>query len=268
MMRIDAGGNFGPSPKAKACSVAALAFAALLLSGCDVELYANLPEREANAMVAALNRHDIAASRVPQEDGQISVHVDEGEFAEAVQILEREGLPHRQFQSMGEIFKRVGLVVSPTQERAQMHYALSEELSQTISQIDGVVSARVHVVLPESDPLRGNAQPSSASVFIRHEPGLVVGPLIPRIKSLVAASVAQLDYGRVSVVAVAVPGRAYGGDAELVRFLGLSMTRPSAERAGWMLGILGLAAAGLGALLVRVRMKRDAAGPYKLTQVR
>ena len=267
-MRLSAGGGNARRGRATARRIAALSLAALLLSGCDVELYANLPEREANAMVAALERHDISAARVPQEDGRISIHVDEDRFAEAVQILEREGLPHRQFQSMGEIFKRDGLVVSPTQERAQMHHALSEELAQTISQIDGVVSARVHVVLPESDPLRARAQPSSASVFIRHEPGLVIGPLIPRIKSLVAGSVAELDYGRVSVVAVAVPGRPYGGEPELVRFMGLSMTRTSAEKLGWMAAILGLVAGGAGAFLARFRSKRNAGSPYRLPQAR
>jgi len=53
-----------------------------------------------------------------------------------------------------------------------MIYALSEELSRTVSEIDGVISARVHVVLPENDPLRRDLVPSSASVFIRHDSSL------------------------------------------------------------------------------------------------
>lgn len=249
-------------------TMAAVAMAVILpLCGCDTELYANLPEREANAMLAALDGQDIPATRVQQEDGRIAIHVDKGKFAEAVRVLEGAGLPHRQFESMGDVFKRDSLVVSPTQERAQMLYALSEELSRTVSEIDGVVSARVHVVLPSSDPLRRDAQPSSASVFIRHEPGLAVGPLVPRIKSLVAGSVADLSYDRVSVVTVAVPGDAVsGGDGRLVRFMGLTMTASSVARAGWTFGLLALVAAGVGAAAAAaVLALRRPADPYKLT---
>ncbi len=248
------------------CAMAGLVMsAALLLCGCDTELYANLPEREANAMLAALDDQGIPATRVQQEDGRIAIHVDKGRFAEAVRVLEGAGLPHRQFESMGQVFKRDGLVVSPTQERAQMLYALSEELSETVSEIDGVVSARVHVVLPSSDPLRRDAQPSSASVFIRHEPALAVGPLVPRIKSLVAGSVAGLSYDRVSVVTVAVPGEAASvGDGRLVHFMGLAMAPSSVTRAGWTFGLLGLLAAAFGAVAAAFVLRRQQAEIYKL----
>ena len=59
----------------------------------------------------------------------------------------------------------------------ELIYALSEELSRTVSEIDGVISARVHVVLPENDPLRRDLVPSSASVFIRHDTSLPVNDL-------------------------------------------------------------------------------------------
>ncbi len=127
---------------------------ASLLQACDVDLYTNLGEREANAMLAVLLRDGIPASRKVQDNGQLKVMVDEKRFAQAMAVLDDAGLPGQSFSNMGEVFKGNGLVSSPVQERAQMVYALSEELSHTVSQIDGILSARVHVVLPDNDLLK------------------------------------------------------------------------------------------------------------------
>src|SRR5207244_7341396 len=112
----------------------------------------------------------------------------------ATNILKEAGLPKQEFQTMGQIFKKDGLVSSPMQERAQMIFALSQELSRTVSEIDGVLSARVHLVLPENDPLRQQLVPSSASVFIRHFANVAISDLILQIKTLVATGLAGLSY--------------------------------------------------------------------------
>jgi type III secretion protein J len=85
-----------------------------------------------------------------------------------------------------------------------MIFALSQELSRTISDIDGVLSARVHLVLPENDPLRQQLVPSSASVFIRHHANMAMNDLVPQVKMLVANGVAGLSYDKVSVILVPV----------------------------------------------------------------
>jgi type III secretion protein J len=136
--------------------------AALLLSACDTELYNNLDQRQANEMIATLQQRGIPAQRVVVKGGQYTVVVDKGRFADSIAILNEAGLPKQEFQTMGQVFKKDGLVSSPLQERAQMIFALSQELSRTVSEIDGVLSARVHLVLPENDPLRQQLVPSSA----------------------------------------------------------------------------------------------------------
>ena len=196
--------------------------AALLLSACKAELYNNLDQRQANEIAATLQQHGIPAQRVAVKGGQYTVVVDNERFAEFIAILKEAGLPKQEFQNMGQVFKKDGLVSSPMQERAQMIFALSQELSRTVSEIDGVLSARVHLVLPENDPLRQQLVPSSASVFIRHRSNMPVGNLVPQVKMLVANGVAGLSYDKVSVVLVPVDAQkaSQGQDLEMVSFFG------------------------------------------------
>lgn len=184
--------------------VALIVLYAILLQACSVELYTGLDQRQANEMVAVLTRQGIPAKRQPSKDGTMTVFVQETSFAKAVAILEESGLPKQEFATLGEVFKRDGLVSSPIEERAAMIYGLSQELSRTISDIDGVLSARVHLVLPENDPLRQRLVPSSASVFIRHREASVMADLIPQVKMLVANGISGLTYDNVSVVLVPV----------------------------------------------------------------
>ena len=204
-----------------------------LLQACDMDLYSNLSEREANAMLAVLLRDGIPASRKVQDNGQMKVVVGERHFAQAMARLDEAGLPGQSFSNLGEVFKSNGLVSSPVQERAQMVYALSEELSHSVSQIDGILSARVHVVLPDNDLLKRVISPSSASVLVRYDADTDINPLIPQIKTLVANGIAGLSYDGVSVTAIKA-ARAAGADASqprLTRFMGIWLVEEDLSRA-------------------------------------
>jgi len=231
--------------------------AALLLSACETELYNNLDQRQANEIVATLQQRGIPAQRMTVKGGTYTVVVDKGRFAESVTILKDAGLPRQEFQTMGQVFKKDGLVSSPTQERAQMIFALSQELSRTVSEIDGVLSARVHLVLPENDPLRQQLIPSSASVFVRHRSNARVGNLVPQVKMLVANGVAGLAYDKVSVILVPVDSQAptQAQDLEMASFFGIWMHRDNVAQAMWMFfGLVALVvvlAGGLGVVLFR-----------------
>lgn len=237
----------------------ALAVVAIGLAGCKVELYSDLDQKQANEIIASLFRQGIPAERVSIKGGKYTVNVDESRFAEAVNILNESGLPRQQFATMGEIFKKDSLVSSPVQERAQMIYALSQELARTVSDIDGVLSSRVHLVLPENDPLRQQLVPSSASVFIRHQANITLSDLVPQVKMLVANGVAGLSYDKVSVVLVPVEARdrpvtnAEGSDPTYATFAGLWLHRESVGRAAWIFyGLIGLVlilGAGLGIMV-------------------
>ncbi len=222
-----------------------------LLQACDIDLYTNLGEREANAMVAVLLRDGIPASRKVQDNGQLTVVVDEKRFAEAMARLDDAGLPGQSFSNMGAVFKGNGLVSSPVQERAQMVYALSEELSNSVSQIDGIIAARVHVVLPDNDLLKRVISPSSASVLVRYDPGTDINQLIPQIKTLVANGISGLSYEGVSVTAIKAAVARNGANAQprLASFMGLWMLEDNVPRARLMFGALLLIGLALAAAL-------------------
>ena len=182
----------------------ALVAAPLLLAGCQTELFNALPQEEANDMVAILLQGGLGASKTRAKDGTDSVLVEKDQFAQAVDLLRAHGYPRHKFSSMGDVFQPSGLVASPMQEQARFLWALGQELSATVSEIDGVLTARVQVVLPDNDLLKRDPTPSSASVFIRYDDQSTVSALVPQIKSLVANSVEGLSYDKVSVVLVPV----------------------------------------------------------------
>lgn len=176
----------------------------LVLAGCKTDLYSRLSEREANEMLAVLLRAGITAERQVAKDGTSTLRVASGRVADAVDILRANQLPRPSFATMGDVFAQQGLVATPTEERARFIHALSQELSRTISEVDGVLSARIHVVLPRNDPLRQDAAPAAASVFIRHDAATQLGDIVPQLKMLVANSIEGLAYERVSLVLLPV----------------------------------------------------------------
>lgn len=72
-------------------------FLALALAGCQVELFTGLNEREANEMLAILMRAGIDADKVAAGEGLLTINVDQKRFAEAVEILKRQGFPRETF---------------------------------------------------------------------------------------------------------------------------------------------------------------------------
>lgn len=183
-----------------------LTLLSVLLAGCNrVDLYTNLDEQDANEIQAILLRQGIDCDKIQGKEQTWGLQVDKNQIAAAVEILKGYGYPKTKFADMGEIFKKEGLVSSPQEDRIRFIYALSEGVAETISLIDGVVSARVHIVLPENDPLSEFFQPSSASVFIKYRQNMDIKQFIHPIKQLVVNSIEGLNYEKVSIVPFSTP---------------------------------------------------------------
>jgi type III secretion protein J len=226
----------------------------LLVAACgNQEVYGKLKENEANDMVAVLRTASIDATKEKQGD-EWSVAVAPERFGRAIEVLRANGLPRAQYANLGTIFEKKGFVSSPTEERARMIFGLSQELSNTVSQIDGVVEARVHLAIPEQQPLSDKVRPSSAAVFIKYQPGYDLRSQTGAIKSLVTNSIEGLSYDKVSVVmfpAQSAPG------TNAVAAAGL--TKPALAFLPLVLGI-----AGIGFVVGRGK-RRGRALPVALT---
>lgn len=227
-----AGGNFMKSNR-RVARIAVVALCIALLGGCKKELYGNLTEQDANEMLVALLEQGVSASKDSPDGGKNwTLDVDDAQVVRAMEVLRSRGLPHSKFNDLGELFKKDGLVSTPTEERVRFVYGISQELSSTLSKIDGVLVARVQIVLPNNDPLAQDIKPSSAAVFIKYRPDADINTLIPQIKTLVMHSVEGLTYDHVSVTTVA---------ADPVE---LSKAPPPVSSPWWMIA-LGAAVAAL-----------------------
>ncbi|MEI2740869.1 MAG: type III secretion inner membrane ring lipoprotein SctJ [Candidatus Competibacter sp.] len=219
---------------------------ALLLAGCKVELYSGLPERDANAMLAVLLRHHIDSDKQPGKEGAVTLRVAEERIAEAVDLLRDYGYPRDKFDSIGALFPKEGLISSPLEERIRYIYALSQEVSQTLSQIEGVITARVHLVMPEGKPFDKTVVPASASVFIKHREGTELAAFVPQIKMIVNNGIQGLTYDKISVALFPAPADALVAPPPLAE-VGWLRLAPASVTSFWLL-IGTLLTLALGAL--------------------
>jgi type III secretion protein J len=173
---------------------------ALLSSCAKVPLYSNLAEEEANEIMAHLMMKNIECTKLAGKEEAWILQVSPSDFPLAMQSLASVGLPREKFQKMGEIFQKSGLISSPTEERIRFINALSQEISSTLMQIDGVLSARVHVALPNNDPLSDKTTPPSAAIFIKYRAGYDIESATPDLKNLVTKSIEGLDFENVELV--------------------------------------------------------------------
>lgn len=216
--------------------------ALLLLAGCgQQELYSQLTERQANEMVAVLMNAGIRAEKLAQ-DGRFSVHTAGSDFPNAVRVLNAQGYPRESFDTMGQVFKREGFVSTPLEERARLLHAMSQEIANTIANIDGVVTARVHLALPERNPLVDKPQPASASVFIKHRPDRDLSGQTTQIKALVINSIEGLSYDNVTVAL-------FPAEAIALEAAPAGTARPGPRDSGMQAPLMAGATGGLFAIL-------------------
>ncbi len=180
-----------------------LVLLAALLAACSggTALYSSLDERQANEMMGALLSQGVAAEKRPSPSKVgWEVSVAKGDIAQAMAVLDSRGLPREQFQNLGDIFKKEGFASSATDERGRYIHGLQQELAHTLTMLPGVANARVHIALPERDPLGGATGKTSAAVVIFEQPGTSVRDREADIKIVVKDAVEGLsDINQVSV---------------------------------------------------------------------
>jgi type III secretion protein J len=234
------------TPHTKALAWLALALTALL-AGCRSDLYSEIAEEDANEIIDTLYAAGIDSRKEPAGEKTFRVQVEGDQLPAALRATRERGLPRQRFADLGTLFKKEGLVSTPSEERVRFIYGIAQELSSTISSIDGVISARVHPVIPSNDPMADKIKPSSASVFIKYSPNANVQSQGPTIKNLVVHAIEGLNADNVTLhfVAADPPARKAAAVAALPAWFDWVL--------GVAVGVFAIIVAALGFVLWRYR---------------
>ena len=130
-------------------------------------LYAGLPEAEKARVVEALTNGGIQVQLDPTTG---EVLVPTSDYHTARMQLAAQGLPASVPEGYDSI-SEIPMGSSRTVENVRLKQSQEIELARSISEIQGVVAARVHLAIPEKSVFARASIAPTASVFVQMEEG-------------------------------------------------------------------------------------------------
>ncbi|MDE0155255.1 MAG: type III secretion inner membrane ring lipoprotein SctJ [Gammaproteobacteria bacterium] len=235
----------------------------LLLAGCGkVPLYNSLTEQESNEMMALLLENGIETDKTAAKEG-IILSVPKSQVPLAVNLLHAHGYPWERYTNVNEVFGDTGLVTTDFERKVRFNFAVSQEISESLSKIDGVMFVKVHLSMMGADAGGNKAGPGrartpdklSAAVFIKYNPEYNLDSEIPKIRQLVSGGINNLAYQDVSVTLSPAAGRSpvevFATDGlRTVRGVNLKIEAASIGRFYALVGIIVALVAALAACVV------------------
>jgi flagellar M-ring protein FliF len=160
-------------------------------------LYGNLGEQDSAQIAQALDTNGIPY-KLDSVSGAIMVPSDR--VHDARLKLAGQGLPEGD-GGFAVMSKDPGFGVSQFMEGARYQHALEMELARTISNLQQVEGARVHLALPRQSAFVRDRRPPSASVFLQLKPGRrLESEQTTAIINLVASSIPELEANQVTLI--------------------------------------------------------------------
>ena len=178
----------------------AIGFAVVLWSqGDDYKpLYGSLERLDSREVGEILDFNQIAY-KVDPATGALLVPTDK--IHQARLRLSERGIPGNQSVGFELLDKEQPLGTSQFMESARYKRSLEGELARTITSINSVRGARVHLAIPKTTVFVRDGREPSASVFLDLYPGRNLdGQQVKGIANLVASSIPELKIENVTVV--------------------------------------------------------------------
>lgn len=172
-------------------------------------LYSGLSAEDASKVVEYLSSQKILYKI---DDGGQTIKVPREKVYETRLALASRGIPSSGVIGY-EIFDKTTMGMSEFMQKLNYKRALEGELARTISQLDGVQGARVHIVIPQKTIFKEEEKLPSASVVLKLRNGALISKEnISSIVNLICGSVEGLQPSKVSIIDT--KGRILSNDAE------------------------------------------------------
>ena len=162
-------------------------------------LYGSLDGMDASQVMETLSASDIKYTVEPNSGALL---VKSGDLARARMRLAAAGVAPKDNSVGFEILdQEQGLGTSQFMEATRYRRGLEGELARTISSLNNVKAARVHLAIPKSSVFVRDERKPSASVLVELYSGRGLEPSqVMAIVNLVASSVPEMDKAQVTVV--------------------------------------------------------------------
>lgn len=229
--------------------------AAGVLSGCDEQILHDLSEQEANRVISRLGVATLDAKKVQQSDGRWAIAVPRNSTVSTLSFLETNRVltPRAAMASAGG---KGGFVPSREEQWFRYERSVALTIEDSLSTVLGVLEARVHLNLPETDPLFGTRKESSGSGSVLLVIDDRYGSKDEEIAALVAGA-AGIPAAKVTVLksrASVVSTKVERLDQEPVSHLPpehqlIRAEVPAVEREGYLRPEVGIASCAVATLL-------------------
>lgn len=193
-------------------------FLLLCTAACRERIQHGLDERQANELQTVLAERGLDARKVPEAGKKPTwaIEVEEAQASDAVRILAELGLPRPVEETGCDVFGGGGLIRSPVEEQLCRVRVLERGVEKTLQGVDGVLLARVHLMVPPPPRPGQTPMPAKASAMLRTAPGQAgrIRQAQEQLRALIAGGVEGLSPEAVALmvdeaatrVEVAAPG--------------------------------------------------------------
>lgn len=160
-------------------------------------LYSRLDQADAGLILEKLRDMNI---KYTLRDGGRSIYVPTDKVYDLRLEFAGEGIPKA--KGIGfEIFDKTNFGITDFVQRMNYIRAIQGEISRTISQLEEVVSARIHIVIPEAELFSDQQKETTASIALSVKPGAVLSKeQINGIRYLTASAVEGLEPRNITII--------------------------------------------------------------------